>query len=256
MKRFAKTSLLTLSICLSACGLSAPAMAAGYQVQDQDTFWILSQRYGLPLQSILQANPGVDPLNLQTGQTIELPVALYTVQNGETFWTIANKLGISLASLTAANPGIDPYNLYAGLKLRLPAGQASGAVSVKSASYSAANTVKTASGQILPYRKTFNAVATAYSAAPEENGKWGAVDYLGNPLRLGTIAVDPSVIPMGSRVYITGYQDPSLPPGGMIAYANDQGGAIKGNRIDIFIPGSAEKAGNFGIQNVKIYILD
>ena len=103
--------------------------------------------------------------------------------------------------------------------------------------------------------KTIEAVATAYSASAEENGPWGAVDYFGNPLKQGTIAVDPSVIPLGSTVYITGYKFDGLPPGGMIAKATDIGGAIKGNRIDIFIPASREKTRQFGIQKVKIYVL-
>jgi len=103
--------------------------------------------------------------------------------------------------------------------------------------------------------QTIEAVATAYSASAEENGRWGAVDYFGNPLQRGTIAVDPSVIPLGSTVYITGYKFDALPPGGMIAKATDIGGAVKGNRIDIFIPASPEKTKKFGIQKVKIYVL-
>jgi 3D (Asp-Asp-Asp) domain-containing protein len=41
----------------------------------------------------------------------------------------------------------------------------------------------------------------------------------------------------------------------MIATATDIGGAIKGNRIDIFVPGSTSEARSFGIQNVKVFIL-
>lgn len=50
-----------------------------------------------------------------------------------------------------------------------------------------------------------NVKATAYSADPSENGGWGAVDYFGNDLELGTIAVDPSVIPLGTKVLVTGH---------------------------------------------------
>lgn len=97
--------------------------------------------------------------------------------------------------------------------------------------------------------------ATAYSAAPEENGRWGAVDYFGNPLRLGTVAVDPEVIPLGTKLYITGYNFDGLPAAGLKAIAADTGSAIKGNRIDIFVPGSHAKVSDFGFQKVKIYIL-
>ncbi|MDQ1910629.1 3D domain-containing protein [Paenibacillus sp. GD4] len=104
------------------------------------------------------------------------------------------------------------------------------------------------------YEKVIEAKATAYTASPSENG-WGARDYMGNPLQLGTIAVDPSVIPLGSKVYIEGYSFDGLPQDGMFATATDVGSAVKGNKIDIFVPVSKSKAYNFGIQQVKIYVL-
>ena len=52
------------------------------------------------------------------------------------------------------------------------------------------------------------------------------------------IAVDPTVIPLGSKVYVEGYGN---------AIAEDTGGAIKGNRIDRFIP-SEQDAINFGVK--------
>jgi len=38
-----------------------------------DTFWALSQKYGVPLDSILAANPGVIPEQLQIGQVVKIP---------------------------------------------------------------------------------------------------------------------------------------------------------------------------------------
>ncbi len=81
------------------------------------------------------------------------------------------------------------------------------------------------------------------------------MDAMGNKLELGTIAVDPRVIPLGSTVYVTGYNHNGLPVKGMTFKATDTGGAIKGNRIDIFLPGSNDQISSFGIQNVKIYVL-
>ncbi|CAM3642527.1 3D domain-containing protein [Aeromicrobium ponti] len=60
------------------------------------------------------------------------------------------------------------------------------------------------------------------------------------------ISVDPNVIPLGTKVHVEGYGE---------AIAGDTGGAIKGNKIDIFIP-SKEDAINFGRQTVKVTILD
>ncbi|CAN7292231.1 stalk domain-containing protein [Paenibacillus sp. LjRoot153] len=95
--------------------------------------------------------------------------------------------------------------------------------------------------------------STAYSADPSENGGYGAFDYMGNPLAIGTVAVDPSVIPLGTKLYIEGYSFSGLPKGGMYVYATDTGGAIKGKRLDIFVPGSRNSLRSFGIQKIKVY---
>jgi 3D (Asp-Asp-Asp) domain-containing protein len=106
------------------------------------------------------------------------------------------------------------------------------------------------------YSKIIEAKATAYTGAPSENGGFAGIDYFGNPLTVGSIAVDPSVIPLGSKVYIEGYNYDGLPSGGLLATATDTGSAIKGNKVDIFVPDNKEKAYQFGIQQVKIYILN
>ena len=45
------------------------------------------------------------------------------------------------------------------------------------------------------------------------------------------IAVDPNVIPLGSKVYVEGYGE---------AIAADTGGAIKGNKIDVHVPSKSQ----------------
>ncbi len=60
------------------------------------------------------------------------------------------------------------------------------------------------------------------------------------------IAVDPSVIPLGSRVWVEGYGE---------AIAGDTGGAIKGNIIDLFME-NKQDALNWGRQTVDIKILN
>jgi 3D (Asp-Asp-Asp) domain-containing protein len=118
------------------------------------------------------------------------------------------------------------------------------------------HTLKIPSGNTIKYSRLIPVKATAYTAAAEENGMWGAYDYYGNPLKLGTIAVDPDVIPMGSTVFVTGYSFDGLPAKGMIAKATDQGSAVKGKRVDIFVPVSQADATKFGMQDVKIYIME
>ncbi|KEQ23872.1 stalk domain-containing protein [Paenibacillus tyrfis] len=117
--------------------------------------------------------------------------------------------------------------------------------------------VQTASQAPAPaYSKMIEVKATAYTASPGENGGYGGVDYMGNSLSLGTIAVDPSVIPLGSKVLIKGYSYMGLPANGLYATATDIGGAIKGNRIDIFLPENRAQAKLFGMQNVQVYVLN
>lgn len=118
-----------------------------------------------------------------------------------------------------------------------------------------AQSVMTVAGQSLAFSKVIDVRATAYSDSPEENGKWGPVDFFGDRLKLGTVAVDPKVIPLGSKLYVTGYTFGGLPVGGFVGKAKDIGGAIKGKRIDIYVPGSRSFVSAFGVQNVKIYVL-
>ncbi|WP_245003003.1 cell wall-binding protein EntA [Bacillus nitratireducens] len=95
-------------------------------------------------------------------------------------------------------------------------------------------------------------VATAYTAHPSENGGTygGRVltamghDLTANP-NMKMIAVDPKVIPLGSKVWVEGYGE---------AIAGDTGGAIKGNRIDILL-GSDSASQKWGRKTVKVKIL-
>ncbi|KWX87086.1 hypothetical protein AMQ83_15245 [Paenibacillus riograndensis] len=184
-----------------------------------------------------------------------------------TYYTLSNHYGISMDKLMNANPNIAANNIYPGLKLAIPgivkaqalasaepAAKASGEASLLSVEPQT-NTVQ-AWGKEYSYDKVLQVKATAYSSAVSENGKWGAVDYFGNPLKLGTIAVDPSVIPLGTKVLVTGYSHPGLPKQAFIATATDMGSAIKGNRIDIFIPGSQSYVADFGYQYVQLYMIE
>jgi 3D (Asp-Asp-Asp) domain-containing protein len=184
----------------------------------------------------------------------------YSAKDTDTFWKLSKQFGVPVQHLMNANPNVNPLNIYAGLKLAVPNTTAKKSVESAQILATAApavtvQSVTTASGQSLSFSKVINIKATAYSDSVEENGKWGAVDYFGNPLKLGTIAVDPKVIPFGTKVYITGYDFKGLPTGGLVATATDKGGAIKGNRIDIFVPGTRAFVSEFGNQNVKVYVL-
>ncbi len=93
--------------------------------------------------------------------------------------------------------------------------------------------------------RTITMSSTAYTADPRENGGY-SVTAMGTPIRQGVVAVDPNVIPLGTRLYIEGYG---------YARAEDTGGAIKGHRIDLAF-GSASASNNWGRRTVRVTILN
>ncbi|MBP2649440.1 MAG: hypothetical protein H6Q74_265 [Firmicutes bacterium] len=99
------------------------------------------------------------------------------------------------------------------------------------------------------FEKVLHIKATAYAPGAHDNEQWGNKTHLGTQVRPGIIAVDPKVIPLGSKVYIE-YPDGK----GVYAVAEDTGGAIKGHRIDV-AKWTVKEAEKFGIQNVKVYVV-
>lgn len=99
------------------------------------------------------------------------------------------------------------------------------------------------------YKKKITMTATAYSTAPEENGGY-SVTAMGTKLGYGVVAVDPKVVPLGSKVYVTS-ADGSWTYG--VARAEDTGGAIKGNKIDLCYNSNAN---SFGRKSCVVYILE
>ena len=88
-------------------------------------------------------------------------------------------------------------------------------------------------------------VSTAYS--PNEPGGGGGPNTArGHPAVFGVVAVDPRVIPLGSRVYVVGYG---------YAMAYDTGGDIKGNRIDLCFD-TAGEVDRWGVRPVTVIVLD
>jgi uncharacterized protein YabE (DUF348 family)/3D (Asp-Asp-Asp) domain-containing protein len=88
-------------------------------------------------------------------------------------------------------------------------------------------------------------VSTAYSPH-EPGGGGGPSTAMGHPAVFGVVAVDPRVIPLGSRVYVVGYG---------YAMAYDTGGDIKGDRIDLCFDTGAE-CERWGVKSVTVIVLD
>ena len=110
-------------------------------------------------------------------------------------------------------------------------------------------------GVKVPYTSSIRMRSTAYTANYADTGKDPGDAYFGitasgtvakrNEGNYSSVAVDPRVIPLGTRLYVEGYG---------YAVAEDTGGAIKGNRIDLFFDSSSE-VDSWGVKWINVYVV-
>jgi len=168
------------------------------------------------------------------------------VEKGDTVYSIARRFGTDVETVSRMNRLDDPSFVRVGQVLRVPARKQATENERKESTQTA----------LLPMtrgRDLGDFTLTAYTAGPESTGKspghpaYG-ITSSGAPAVEGvTIAVDPSVIPIGSRVYIEG-----------LGYfvAQDTGSAIKGKRIDVFMNDVGE-ALQFGVKKgVRVAVVE
>ena len=106
----------------------------------------------------------------------------------------------------------------------------------------------TVPGTNLRFSQLLSFQATAYYCEPWESG----ITYTGTQARVGAIAVDPDIIPLGTKMYIVSADGEYLYG---YCVAEDTGGAIQGNIVDLFF-NTYEECIQFGRRDVLIYILD
>jgi 3D (Asp-Asp-Asp) domain-containing protein len=246
-------------------------------VHKGDTLWGLSKQYGASVESIKKWN------NLSTdiihpNDLLEVsPIKQLLVSKGDTLWNISQVYRVSVEDLKTWNklssdlihPGLD-LTIYTDLNngtnvnvatvesnaqpvqsnpepetTPAPAPEPEPETAPAPASEPAAAPTEPTNSE--PAGKEITVEATAYTAECE--GCIGitktGVDLNANP-DAKVIAVDPSIIPLGSKVYVEGYG---------YATAEDTGGAIKGNRIDVFVP-EQNDALQWGRKDVKVTIID
>lgn len=136
----------------------------------------------------------------------------------------------SADAMTAARETVDPPRVF----------EASPRVVTKSAAFAADASVQKAGKLLGEYRLSF------YCPCYTCNGNTHCITKSGTTLTQGrTIAVDASVIPLGSKVFIEGYG---------VFIAEDTGSAIRGSRIDVCV-GSHSQAYALGIDYANVYLL-
>ncbi|USD13651.1 LysM peptidoglycan-binding domain-containing protein [Priestia megaterium] len=200
------------------------------------------------------------PVQEKTNETQASPAPgnskSYKVQPGDTMWSVAQRHGISISQLKQWN-NLSSNTIYINQVLQV-GGQAAAQAKPSTPSPAAPSTPSTSAQststpapapvqESKSVSKEITVEATAYTAycAGCSGITATGIDLRSNPNRK-VIAVDPRVIPLGSRVYVEGYGE---------AIAGDTGGAIKGTRVDLFMA-SQSSALNWGRKTVKLQILD
>lgn len=125
-------------------------------------------------------------------------------------------------------------------------GSSSGGSRYDGSAETSGNVIMTSSGESYTYVDVMTCSATAYTC----EGYVGHT-YSGTLARVGAIAVDPTVIPLGTKMYVVSND-------GQYVYgycvAEDIGGGIKGNKIDLYFDTYAE-CWDFGVRMCTVYIL-
>ncbi|MFU7587731.1 LysM peptidoglycan-binding domain-containing protein [Priestia sp. RMT2NF4] len=200
------------------------------------------------------------PVQEKTNETQASPAPSnsksYKVQPGDTMWSVAQRHGISISQLKQWN-NLSSNTIYINQVLQV-GGQAAAQAKPSTSSPATPSTPSTSAPststpapapaqESKSVSKEITVEATAYTAycAGCSGITATGIDLRSNPNRK-VIAVDPRVIPLGSRVYVEGYGE---------AIAGDTGGAIKGTRVDLFMA-SQSSALNWGRKTVKLQILD
>jgi len=257
-----KRILSILAVAVLSVTVSANVQAATITVQKGDTLWELSRTNNTSLENIQKLNDLTTDL-IHPGDVLTIaPEKHYVVKKGDSLWEIARDYQVTVLQLKEWNklttdlihPGLNLL-IYEGLNTTnkvvtessvkqavhkesaKPAVQAPKKSETKEKEASTDNTSS----------KEITVRATAYTASCEGCSGTTAtgINLKANPDKK-VIAVDPSVIPLGSKVHVEGYGE---------AIAGDTGGAIKGNRIDVFIP-SEQDAIDFGVKQLKVTIIN
>ncbi|SIS37306.1 3D domain-containing protein [Salimicrobium flavidum] len=255
-----KKQIVTLATTAALTGAFATTVSAeDYNVNKGDTLWGISKQYNVSVSQLKSANglnsniiyPGqslsVDGQASGNNTAVESETNVYTVKSGDTLYRIASAHGASVSQVKSWN-NLSSNLIHPGDQLAVGSGAATNVASSNaSSSASQSSSSESTQSSSQEVAQQFTAEATAYTAYC--TGCSG-VTATGQDLRANpnqkVIAVDPDVIPLGSKVWVEGYGT---------AIAGDTGGAINGNRIDVFMPNRGD-ALDFGRQSVTVKVLD
>lgn len=255
-----KKTIVSLAAVASVSAVTATAVSADeIKVEKGDTLWGIAQNNGVSVNDIKEEN-GLNSnlifpnqvLSINEGQNgqaqSQTSSSVHTVQSGDTLYSIGQANDVSVQELKAWN-NLNSNLIYPGEKLTL-----NGAAVAEQSTPDQGSSNETAEAEQTSSQpaddgvvKTLNMEATAYTAFCEgcSGTTSTGIDLRANPDQK-VIAVDPNVIPLGSEVYVEGYGK---------AIAGDIGGAIQGNRIDVFMADRSD-ALDFGRKSVEVKVYE
>lgn len=244
-----KLVFVVIAIAALSVGIPKPVHAQEYQVRPGDTIWKVAYDFEKSVTEIKELNH-LDSDEIFPGQVLRLEEEeiIHTIEKGDTLFALANKYNVTVVDLINWNE-LDSDLIIIGHTLVIyPNAEAvttDDEVTVPVQSNKQSSTQSTSHNN--SSNKTMKMTATAYTA--ECDGCSG-ITYTGLNLlenrNMKVIAVDPNVIPLGTRVHVEGYGE---------AIAGDIGGAIKGNKIDIHVP-TKDEAYSWGVREVTVTILE
>ncbi|KIL78515.1 3D domain-containing protein [Bacillus badius] len=176
---------------------------------------------------------------LFSASAVDAASASHTVQRGDTLWSIAREYKTTVNQLKQWN-NLKSENIKVGQKLVIQNTNA------PSGNKPAPSKPAPSKPEAVKSAKVLTVKATAYTASCKGCSGITAtgINLKKNP-NAKVIAVDPKVIPLGTKVYVEGYGE---------AVAGDKGGAIKGKKIDVHVP-TKKHATRWGVKTVKVEIL-
>ncbi|MGF9775685.1 LysM peptidoglycan-binding domain-containing protein [Priestia aryabhattai] len=274
MKKFVFTLGTTAILSAGFVGAASASTSGTYEVQKGDTLWKIAQNHNVSVDELKDANNLTSTL-IYPNQTLNLSSIkeiVHTVKRGDTLWSIGQHYGVTVEEIKEWN-GLTSDLVFPGEQFKIKTAQAAQSQTASAPVAKAAPQAQQSqtaqaqqeqaaqeqtqkeqaaqqqqqAAQQQASGKSMTVEATAYTAncAGCSGTTATGVNLKSNPNQR-VIAVDPSVIPLGSKVYVEGYGQ---------AVAADTGGAIKGNRIDVFVS-SDNAAQDWGRRSVKITVID
>ncbi|KMK99846.1 peptidoglycan-binding protein [Bacillus stratosphericus] len=263
MKKTIMSLVAVAAISTTALG-AQQASAKEITVQKGDTLWGISQKNDVSLKDLKGWN-NLSTDMIYVGDKLiisskEKTQEQYKVQKGDSLWKIAQKFNVSISDIKSWN-NLNSDIIMIGSTLSV-AGQSSAPVSSEPVQKQAPVQKEQTTKKAAPKKETAKAESSSASQSVQKEMTVTATAYTANDGGISgitatgvnlnknpnakVIAVDPNVIPLGSKVYVEGYGE---------AIAADTGGAIKGNKIDVHVP-SKSQAKNWGVKSVKVKVLN